>query len=325
MKKILLISTGGTIASKPSADGLVPKLEADALLRLVPQIKTVCDAKCIELFSLDSSNIEPHHWTQIADAVVREYANYDGFVLTHGTDTMAYTCAALTWMLQGIQKPLVLTGAQLPIEDPSTDGKKNLLNAFCVATSEHSGVFLVFGDSVINGDCAKKLYTQKFEAFASINKPRAAHITHDGIIWAEDFFEKHEKNKLAFTPKTAVDEKVFVYKLSPGASESFIDFAMQNGYKAIVIEGFGAGGVPNGENCLLGALKRAIDAGVIVVCATQCIYDGVHLDVYDVGVKAKRLGVLSAGQMTTEAAVTKLMWALGNSDNASHAKQMFLK
>jgi len=321
MKKILFISTGGTIASEPSADGLVPKVDGAGMLRLIPELETVCGIECLGLLNLDSSNLQPHHWTEMADAIVREYDNYDGFVISHGTDTMAYTSSSLSWMLQGIGKPVAMTGAQLPIEDPMTDGKINLLNAFKVAASGRQGVYLVFCDSVIDGACAKKLYTQEFEAFASVNKTREAIITREGLQWTQ----LQEKTNAEFVPKTAVDERVFVYKLIPGASEKVLDFAVQSGYRAIVIEGFGAGGVPNAENSLLPALERAIETGLIVVCATQCVYDGVHLDVYDIGVKAERLGAISAKDMTVEAVVTKLMWALGNSETNEQAKEMFLK
>ena len=320
MKKILLISTGGTIASKASENGLMPAVAGAAMIRLIPELEGMCEIEYRELLSLDSSNLQPHHWTEMADAVVEAYEKYDGFVISHGTDTMAYTASALSWMLEGIRKPIAITGAQLPIEAPMTDGKHNLLNAFRLATDNHAGVYLVFGDSVIDGSCAKKLCTQRFEAFASVNMQRAAFITSDGFQWTAA-----EKNMPAFTPRTAVDGKVFVYKLIPGAKENVLDFAVQAGYRAIVIEGFGAGGVPNKENSLLPALERALSAGVIVVCITQCVYDGTHLDVYDIGVRAQRLGALSAEDMTLEAVVTRLMWALGNTKTNEEAKKLFLK
>ena len=320
MKKILLISTGGTIASETGENGLVPALGGAAMIQLIPELEGMCEIECRELLSLDSSNIQPRHWTEMADAIVEAYEKYDGFVISHGTDTMAYTASALSWMLEGIRKPVAITGAQLPIEDPITDGKRNLLNAFRLASDNHAGVYLVFGGSVIDGCRAKKLYTQKFEAFASVNVPCAAFITRDGFRWTAP-----ERNLPTFTPRTAVDDRIFVYKLIPGAKESVLDFAVQAGYRAIVIEGFGAGGVPNKENSLLPALERALSAGVIVVCITQCVYDGTHLDVYDIGVLARRLGALSAEDMTLEAVVTKLMWALGNTKTNKEAKKLFLE
>ena len=320
MKRILMISTGGTIASEQSENGLAPAVGGASMIRLIPELEGMCNIEYRELLSLDSSNIQPRHWTEIADAVVEEYENYDGFVISHGTDTMAYTASALCWMLEGIRKPVAVTGAQLPIEAPMTDGKRNLFNAFRLASGSRAGVYLVFGGSVIDGSRAKKLYTQNFEAFASVNTPCAALITRGGFQWAAP-----EKNLPAFNPRTAADERVFVYKLVPGAGEKVLDFAVQAGYRAIVIEGFGAGGVPNRENTLLPALERALKAGVIVVCITQCIYDGTHLDVYDTGVLAQRLGALSADCMTLEAVVTKLMWALGNTETNEEAKELFLK
>lgn len=315
-----MISTGGTIASEQGKNGLVPAVDGASMIRLIPELEGMCGIEYRELLSLDSGNIQPHHWTEIADAIVEEYENYDGFVISHGTDTMAYTASALCWMLEGIRKPVAVTGAQLPIEDPMSDGRNNLFNAFRLASGSRAGVYLVFGGSVIDGSCAKKIYTQNFEAFVSVNAPRAAVITRDGFQWTVP-----EKKLSAFNPRTAADERVFVYKLVPGASGQVLDFAVQAGYRAIVIEGFGAGGVPNRENSLLPALERALKAGIIVVCITQCIYDGTHLDVYDTGVLAQKLGALSADCMTLEAVVTKLMWALGSTKTNEEAKALFLK
>jgi len=321
MKKILFISAGGTIASQQTESGLAPQMKGQLLLDYVPEIGDICSVDCVELLNIDSSNMQPHHWSELAQKIIAEYENYNGFVISHGTDTMAYTSSALGFMLKGISKPVAITGAQLPIEHPKTDGKENLINAFRVAAGDHPAVWLVFADKVIKGDCAKKLYTKNPRAFESVNEPVAALIADGKITWQTSECE----DMSVFAPKTAVDKRVFVYKLIPGASEKVLDFAVQSGYRAIVTEGFGAGGVPNAENSLLPALERAINAGVIVVCASQCIYDGVHLDIYDIGVKAERLGAMSAKEMTVEAVVTKLMWALGNSKTNEQAKEMFLK
>lgn len=322
MKKILMISTGGTIASEPGPDGLVPKVDGAAMVRMIPELAGLCSISCRELLSLDSSNIQPHHWSAMARAVADDYDGYDGFVITHGTDTMAYTTSALSWMLQNLGKPVAVTGAQLPIEDPRTDGKTNILNAFRVAASGRAGVYLVFGDKVIRGCCAKKMHTEQFNAFYSVNELPAAEITASGLEWTAAATAAPEGK---FQAMPDVDKEVLLIKLVPGSSPAIMDFALAHGYRAVVIEGFGAGGVPNDENSFLPALEKALKAGMIVVCTSQCVYDGVNLGIYEIGVLAARLGAMSAGKMTTEAVCTKLMWALGNTATSEEAKKIFLE
>ena len=322
MKKILMISTGGTIASEPGPDGLVPKVDGAAMVRMIPELNGICEISCRELLSLDSSNIQPHHWSAMAEAVAADYDGYDGFVLTHGTDTMAYTTSALSWMLQNLGKPVAVTGAQLPIEDPRTDGKANILNAFRVAASGRAGVYLVFGDKVIRGCCAKKMHTEEFNAFYSVNEPPAALITEAGVEWTE---QPSAAPQGKFKVISAIDSRVLMIKLIPGSSPAIMDFALEHGYRAVVIEGFGAGGVPNDENSFLPALEKALKAGLLVVCASQCVCDGVNLGIYEIGVLAARLGAISAGKMTTEAVCTKLMWALGSAAASEEAKKIFLE
>lgn len=320
MQNILLISTGGTIACEPGADGLAPKLDGAALAGMVSALAEMCRISVEELFSLDSSNIQPHHWSEIADIIGCNYEKYDGFVVTHGTDTMAYTAAALSCMLKNLDKPVVITGSQLPMEHPETDGKRNVLHAFEAACSGRRGVFLVFGDKVIDGRRAKKMHTREFDAFYSINEPYAAEISNGGVTWNVEASSAHAGE---FTVMPKIDNAVLPLKLIPGMKPEILDYAVSNRYRGIVIEGFGAGGVPNGENDFMPALERALKAGVVVVCATQCIYDGVILTEYPMGVIAARLGAISAGKMTSEYAAVRLMWALGNSSSADEAKKLF--
>jgi len=303
MKKILFISTGGTIASRQTETGLAPQLDGQLLLNYLPELDGICETDCVQLFNLDSSNMQPHHWSELAQKIIAEYENYDGFVISHGTDTMAYSSSALTIMLKGIAKPVAITGSQLPIENPKTDGKRNLRDAFCVAADGRAGVWLVFAGKVIKGDCAAKVDTEATDAFASINEPDAAYIADGKIIWHTSQCE----DVPVFAPKTAVGGQVFVYRLIPGAKGEVVDFAVKSGYKAIVIEAFGSGGIPNGENSLLEAIARAIKEGVKVVCVSQCLHGGVNMELYDVGVRAKQLGVISGGKKTVEAVVAELM------------------
>ena len=223
MKNILMLGTGGTIASVPSADGLIPALDGAAMLRLVPELEGICTITCKEILNLDSSNLEPAHWQLIAEAVAADYANFDGFVITHGTDTMAYTAAALSQMLHNCQKPVILTGAQLPIQAEGSDAPANVYHAFLAATSALQGVALVFGDKVIHGAHAKKLYTENFNGFASINHEPLATISHNHLFWQKGALQGGGYGAGEFTVNTALEPKVAVVKLIPGTNPDILE------------------------------------------------------------------------------------------------------
>ena len=310
MKKILMLGTGGTIACVPSADGLVPAVDGPAMIKLVPELEDVCAIETKQILNLDSSNLAPQHWKIIAEAIAAHYEQYDGFVITHGTDTMAYTAAALSQMLCNCQKPVVLTGAQLPIQAEGSDAPDNIYHSFLAATSSLKGVALVFGDQVIHGAYAKKLYTENFNGFASINRAPMATIRHNHLFWEKRALQGGGYGEGEFTIDTALEPKVAVVKLIPGTTPDILEFYLAKGYKGLVIEGFGAGGVPNGDNNWLPKLEQVLQAGVTVVCATQCLYDGVHLDTYPMGILAERLGAKSAELDTLETTVVKLMLEL---------------
>ena len=310
MKRILMLGTGGTIACVPSADGLVPALDGPAMIRLVPELEEVCAIETKQILNLDSSNLSPEHWQIIAKAIAANYENYDGFVITHGTDTMAYTAAALSQMLCNCQKPVVLTGAQLPIQAEGSDAPNNIYHAFLAATSPLKGVALVFGDLVIHGAHAKKLYTQNFNGFASINREPLATISHNHLFWQKGALQGGGYGEGEFSINTQLETKIAVVKIIPGATPDILDYYVKKGYKGLIIEGFGAGGVPNGDNNWLPKLEQVLKQGLQVVCTTQCLYDGVHLDTYPMGILAERLGARSAGLDTIETALIKLMQEL---------------
>ena len=310
MKKVLMLGTGGTIACVPSADGLVPALDGPAMIRVVPELEEVCAIETKQILNLDSSNLAPEHWRSIAEAVAANYTSYDGFVITHGTDTMAYTAAALSQMLCNCQKPVVLTGAQLPIQAEGSDAPNNIYHAFLAATSPLKGVALVFGDLVIHGAHAKKLYTQDFNGFASINREPLATISHNHLFWQKGALQGGGYGEGEFSINTQLEIKIAVVKIIPGATPDILDYYVAKGYKGLIIEGFGAGGVPNGDNNWLPKLEQVLQLGIRVVCATQCLYDGVHLNTYPMGILAERLGAQSAGLDTLETSVVKLMQEL---------------
>lgn len=315
MKKILLIGTGGTIACVPSADGLVPALDGSALLRLVPAIEGLCQIDSLQLLNLDSSNLQPEHWQLMAQTIADNYTAYDGFVITHGTDTMAYSSAALSWMLHGCKKPVIFTGAQLPIGAGGSDAPDNIQLAIMAACSQVQGVCLAFGGQLIHGAYAKKLYSESFRGFGSINRQPLGFLEDGKLRWSDALAAEQWGGGVSgngFGISKALELKVAVIKLVPGMEPDILDYYLNKGYKGLVLESFGAGGVPNAENNWLPFLERLIQSGVKIVCATQCVYDGVHLDKYPIGILAERLGAESSGLLPVEAAVTKLMWELAN-------------
>lgn len=320
MKKILFLSTGGTIASASSDEGLTPQLAGEELVRIVPELEELCQIECQSILNLDSTNIQPEDWLLIARNAYNGLDDCDGIVISHGTDTMAFTASILSYMLVNLNKPVIITGSQLPILDPATDGKRNILNAVQVALTGNPGVYIVFGGKIINGTRAVKLRTKSFEAFDSVNAPYAGFVDESGV-----FFNHHrEKITGACHLDTALNEKVFLLKLVPGIEPLIVNSLIEQQYKGLVIESFGSGGLPYMGRSLHASIDQAIENGMTVVATTQCLHEGCDLSLYDVGIKALKAGVIPAYDMTTEATVTKLMWVLGHTDDKEEIRQMML-
>lgn len=322
MKHILMLATGGTIASRPNEKGgLAPALAPQELLQCVPELAGVCAIEVLQLYHLDSTNIGPEHWLGLAAAIRENYHAYDGFVITHGTDTMAYTAAALSYLVQGSAKPIVLTGSQKSIYNRDTDARSNLLRAFSYAGADGAwGVQIVFDNKVILGTRARKVRSKSYNAFSSIDYPETAVFRDDRLIrflpMPPDFGPVRFYDRL--------DPRVFVLRLVPGLTAEVIGWLRQH-YEALVIEGFGVGGLPDTDG---GALIRAVTdwagAGGIVVFSTQVQHEGSDLSVYEVGRIARELpGALEARDMTPEAVVTKLMWALAQTGDRAEAARLF--
>ena len=320
MKKILLLGTGGTIASEMSPDGLTPELGPQQLLRYVPTISALCEVDCLSLFSIDSTNITPAHWRRITRVLRERYDDYDGFVITHGTDTMAYTAAALSYMVQGAQKPIVLTGAQKPINYDSTDSKLNLIDAFtCACSNSIHGVCIVFSGRVILGTRARKTCSKSFAAFSSINYPELANL-HDGRLMC--FIEPEYRPVPLFFDK--LNTSVGLVKMIPGTDCELLDFMLQR-KDALVIECFGVGGLPSyDDDRLFETVHRYTEAGHFLVMTTQVQNEGSDLSVYEVGHRLKsNPRVLEAYDMTSETALAKIMWILAQTKDAEEVSRMF--
>ena len=317
-KKILLLTTGGTIACLPGGEGLEPR-HSDVMERELNQLRTYYDITVRDSMCLDSSNMRPEEWQQIAADIFNNRAGFDGIVVSHGTDTMAYTASAVTFMLPDIDVPVVFTGSQLPLADMLSDGPDNLRTAFAMAASGHPGVFLAFDRKVMLGCRAVKVRASGFSAFASINTHYAAQVTGLGLEIDKSVLPK-PKAEARLMDRLSKD--VFLLKLTPGLNPAIFDMLAAMGYKGIVIEAFGLGGF-NVLGKGLRGIRRAIEDGVSVVVTTQCLYDSADLGVYQVGNKLLDLGVIQARDMTTEAAMTKLMWAIGQGMNQNRIAQLF--
>ena len=324
MKKILMIGTGGTIACKRSDEGLKPVMSSEELLSFVPTANEFCRADSLQILNIDSTNMQPRHWLLIADTLERYYDSYDGFVVCHGTDTMAYTAAALSYLVQNSPKPVVITGAQRPIDMDNTDARINLLDSLRFAACERAhGVNIVFDGKVIAGTRGKKERTKSYNAFSSINFPYIAAIHDENILFYLD-----DKSLMTEPVKFyhKLNSNIALLKLIPSMDASVLDYMAEH-YDAVIIESFGVGGLPSYESGdFHNAIERWTDLGKVVVMTTQVTNEGSNMSVYEVGRSIKRqFGLLESYDMTLEATVTKLMWILGQTSDSGQIRDMFYK
>ncbi len=315
MKHILMIATGGTIASRKTDAGLAPGLSPKELLSRVPDAASFCTVEAVQALNLDSTNITPEHWLALASIIEEHYKKYDGFVICHGTDTLAYTAAALSYLIRGTRKPIVLTGAQKPIDQEDTDARKNLLDSLRYACSGDSGPCIVFGGHVIAGTRARKTRTKSYNAFQSLNFPDIADIRDRRVV---RFLPCQETGEPVFSHR--LNSNVVLLKLIPGLPAG--SFAAAGALcDGLIIESYGVGGIPD---AYLDELDRLVRAGKTVVMATQVPQEGSDLSIYQVGQRIKeRYRLLETYDMTLEATVTKLMWALGQTSDQEEVRRLF--
>lgn len=316
-KKVLLICTGGTIASTMKKDGYAPGLRDTDILEYIPSVQEFCDVDTLQVCNIDSTNMTPKHWSLVAEEIKKHYDEYDGFVILHGTDTMAYTAAALSYMIQNSNKPIVLTGSQKPICLEITDAKTNLMDSIRYACADSSsGVQIVFNHSVIAGTRGKKTHAHSYAAFSSVNFPELATIREDKIFRYISPVVYEEE--VEFT--TELNDSIAVLKLIPGTKPEMLEFLFKY-YDCLVIEGFGVGGIPETlKDEFYKQMNHWISKGKLVVIATQVVNEGSNMEVYEVGLRVKKdFNLIEAYDMTLEATVTKLMYLMKKYGKDYHA------
>ena len=310
MKRIALLATGGTIACRATAQGLSPALRGEELLAGVA-VPPGTEISCRDVFSMDSSNIQPEEWAQLAQAVDEAFQSCDGVVITHGTDTLGYTAAALSFMLLGQRKPVILTGSQLPLGAPLSDAETNLSCAIDAALQGVPGTYVCFSRKLILGTRAVKTRTTSFDAFDSVNRSLSGWIDSEGVR-----FLRPQPITRPYQLRASVDSRVFLLKLMPGTQPSVLDYVLHSGYRGLVIEAFGLGGLHYIRRNLVEKLQELSAHGVLILVVTQCLYEKADLSIYEVGSQLLSARVISGRDMTTEAAVTKMMWALRQEHSA---------
>ncbi|MBQ6663225.1 MAG: asparaginase [Firmicutes bacterium] len=317
-KRILLLGTGGTIACKETKSGLAPMITAEELISFVPEAAGLCEIETEQICNLDSTDVRPSDWLAFAAAIERRYEDFDGFVICHGTDTLAYTAAALSYLVRNSVKPIIITGAQKPIDARDTDARKNLRDSLICACDEgQHQVAIVFDGKVIAGTRAKKERSKSYNAFSSINFPNLAVVRETGVI---RYIRDEVTGPVQFAH--GVSERVFILKIAPGTDPAILPVLFER-YDCIIVESFGVGGLPS---YLMGEFRRQMMLhDTLVIIATQVAEEGSDMTVYRVGHDVKEdFGLLETYDMTLEAAYAKACWLLAQEGlSHSHIKALF--
>lgn len=280
---------------------------ADLIDGALPELAKIAKVDTHELFMEDSSDINREHWARLATFIQKQYKNYNGFVILHGTDTMAYTASALSFALQNIDKPIILTGSQVPMSSIRSDARRNLVNAIEMATMDLPEIAICFNDYVFRGNRSSKISIGDFDAFSSPNYPPLAEI---GLHIELRNHRRKPTGSLQLS--TAFSDEIFLLKIYPNLDPAFLQSIPLQGIRALVVEAFGSGNFPiSGNYSLVPFFKQCLSNDILLVFTSQAAYDAVDLSNYESGRQALQLGALSAGDMTTEATLTKLMYLLG--------------
>lgn len=314
--KVLIIYTGGTIGMVRDAEGSLHPFALNRIYDAVPQLQS-CDYaidSCTLDNIIDSSNMTPDCWADIASIIEREYNNYDGFVVLHGTDTMAYSASALSFVFENLTKPIVLTGSQLPLGMLRSDGRDNIICALEIASGHYGNVpevCIFFESKLLRGNRSTKVSAENFDAFYSYNYPDLARVGI-GIDVKREYVMPMPPEHCPLTARKAFDRHIAVLKLFPGITDAVVHSVLRTpGLRGVILETYGSGNAPTGT-WFLNALQEAAARGTIIMDVTQCKAGAVKLKQYEASVGMERLGVVSGHDITIEAAVTKMMYLLGN-------------
>ncbi|MBT4916993.1 asparaginase [Candidatus Peregrinibacteria bacterium] len=321
--KICLLFAGGTIGMirNKKTGALEPAQSAFDIVREIPEIQKHLKLDFKMVVNIDSSNMNPAHWTEIAKTIEKLYDKYDGFVVVQGTDTMGYTASALSFALQNLSKPIVFTGSLIPLEEIGSDGRNNLVYACLTATLDIAEVCLAFSNKILRGNRAKKNHESFVAVFHSPNFPALGELGRPTIL--NEWRKKRRKRTLKCSPN--FDPKISLIKLFPGFDPEILDKVIDRGAHGIVLEGFGPGNVPFLEDSIIPQIKRATSENIPVVIASQMERGATNLSSYEAGYYAQKAGAISAQNMTSEATVTKLMWTLAKTRKIAEIKKIFAK